>query len=107
MTIGCENGRIVALTREPVTDARRAIDARGCLASPPFVDAHFHMDSILTYGRPSVNRSGTLLEGIELWGGLKPSLTHHVILAVGVGLCRWAYAGGTLPIRNHVDVGEP
>src|SRR5437667_515718 len=66
MTIGCENGRIVALTREAVTDARRAIDARGCLASPPFVDAHFHMDSTPTYGRPRVNRCGTPLEGSDL-----------------------------------------
>src|SRR5438445_1503492 len=107
MTIGCENGRIVALTREPVTDARRAIDARGCLASPPFVDAHFHMDSTLTYGRPRVNRSGTLLEGIELWGELKPSLSHDEIRARALELCRWAVARGTLAIRSHVDVCAP
>src|SRR5438445_13750050 len=107
MTIGCENGRIVALTREPVTDARRVIDARGCLVSPPFVDAHFHMDSTLTYGRPRVNRSGTLLEGIELWGELKPSLTHDEIRERALELCRWAVARGTLAIRSHVDVCDP
>src|SRR5881396_3022001 len=107
MTIGCENGRIVALTREAVTDARRVIDARGCLASPPFVDAHFHMDSTLTYGRPRVNRSGTLLEGIELWGELKPSLTHDEIRERALELCRWAVARGTLAIRSHVDVCDP
>jgi len=90
-----------------VTDARRAIDARGCLASPPFVDAHFHMDSTLTYGRPRVNRSGTLLEGIELWGELKPSLTHDEIRARALELCRWAVARGTLAIRSHVDVCDP
>src|SRR5438128_849598 len=107
MTIGCDNGRIVALSRQATRDARRAIDARGCLAAPPFADAHFHMDSTLTYGRPRVNRSGTLLEGIELWGELKPSLSHDEIRARALELCRWAVARGTLAIRSHVDVCDP
>jgi len=42
------------------------IEGRGCLLSPPFVDAHFHMDATLSYGLPRVNESGTLLEGIAL-----------------------------------------
>jgi cytosine deaminase len=107
MTIGCENGRIVSLTRDVVAEAQRIIDAQGCLVSPPFVDAHFHMDSALTYGRPRVNRSGTLLEGIELWGQLKPSLTHDEICERALELCRWAVARGTLAIRSHVDVCDP
>ena len=107
MTIGCENGRIVTLARDAVAEGGRVIDARGCLVSPPFVDAHFHMDSTLTYGRPRVNRSGTLLEGIELWGELKPSLTHDEIRARALELCRWAVARGTLAIRSHVDVCDP
>ena len=48
------------------------IEAGGLLLSPPFVDAHFHMDATLSYGLPRVNQSGTLLEGIALWGELKP-----------------------------------
>ena len=107
MTISCENGRIVSLERGAVGEARRVIDARGCLVSPPFVDAHFHMDSTLTYGQPRVNRSGTLLEGIELWGELKPLLTHDEIRARALELCRWAVARGTLAIRSHVDVCDP
>src|SRR2546425_273652 len=107
MTIGCENGRIVTLARDAVAEGGRVIDARGCLVSPPFVDAHFHMDSTLTYGRPRVNRSGTLLEGIELWGELKPSLSHDEIRARALELCRWAVARGTLAIRSHVDVCDP
>lgn len=107
MTISCENGRIVSLERGAVGEARRVIDARGCLVSPPFVDAHFHMDSTLTYGQPRVNRSGTLLEGIELWGELKPLLTHDEIRERALELCRWAVARGTLAIRSHVDVCDP
>jgi cytosine/adenosine deaminase-related metal-dependent hydrolase len=57
---------------------RRAGDRRrGWLLSPPFVDAHFHMDATLSYGLPRVNASGTLLEGIALWGELKPQLTQE------------------------------
>ena len=107
MTIACEGGRIVSVSRDAVAEARRIIDAADGLVSPPFVDAHFHMDSTLTYGRPRVNRSGTLLEGIELWGELKPSLTHDEIRERALELCRWAVARGTLAIRSHVDVCDP
>jgi cytosine deaminase len=86
--------------------AQREIDASGRLATPPFVDSHFHLDSTLTYGRPRVNASGTLLEGIELWGELKPGLTAENIKARALKLCQWAIARGTLAIRSHVDVSD-
>jgi cytosine deaminase len=86
--------------------ARREIDATGRLVSPPFVDSHFHLDSTLTYGRPRVNASGTLLEGIALWGELKPDLTVEDIKARALKLCHWAIARGTLAIRSHVDVSD-
>ena len=37
--------------------AATELDARGQLVTPPFVDAHFHMDSTLSYGLPRVNAS--------------------------------------------------
>jgi cytosine deaminase len=105
--IAVHDGRIRELA--PVIDARarKEIDAGGCLATPPFVDSHFHMDSALSYGQPRVNRSGTLLEGIALWGELKPRLTIESIKDRARMLCRWAIARGTLAIRSHVDVGDP
>ena len=92
----------------PALDARadREIDAGGRLVSPPFVDSHFHLDSTLTYGQPRVNQSGTLLEGIELWGELKPTLTAENIKARALELCHWSIARGTLAIRSHVDVSD-
>jgi cytosine deaminase len=86
--------------------AQREIDATDRLASPPFVDSHFHMDTTLSYGQPRVNASGTLLEGIELWGELKPHLTVEHIKARARQLCHWAIARGTLAIRSHVDVTD-
>ena len=83
------------------------IDAAGWLLSPPFVDAHFHMDSTLSYGQPRVNASGTLLEGIALWGELKPLLTEEAIAERALAYCDWAVARGLLAIRSHVDVCDP
>jgi cytosine deaminase len=105
--IACKDGRIVALGHGLPAEAARLIDADGCLVSPPFVDSHFHLDSALTYGQPRINRSGTLLEGIELWGELKPTLTVEGIRERALGFCRWAVARGTLAIRTHVDVCDP
>ncbi|MEO8058812.1 MAG: amidohydrolase family protein [Burkholderiales bacterium] len=80
------------------------IEAGGLLLSPPFVDAHFHMDATLSYGLPRVNQSGTLLEGIALWGELKPQLTQDALVERALQYCDWAVAKGLLAIRTHVDV---
>lgn len=97
-------GRIEAVAeRLPVT-AVPEIDAEGDLLSPPFVDPHFHMDAVLSYGLPRVNQSGTLLEGIALWGELKPTLTQDALIARAMEYCDWAIAKGLLAIRSHVDI---
>ena len=106
MDIAVQNGRIVEVGPNLTARSTREIDATGRLATPPFVDSHFHMDSTLSYGQPRVNESGTLLEGIELWGELKPHLTVENIKARALQLCHWAIARGTLAIRSHVDVSD-
>ena len=105
--IGILDGRIVTVERALVADAHEVIDAAGQLVSPPFVDPHFHMDSTLSYGQPRVNQSGTLLEGIALWGELKPLLTQDAIIERAMTYCDWAVAKGLLAIRSHVDVCDP
>ena len=105
--IGIEAGRIVAVQPALAARAAQEIDAAGQLATPPFVDAHFHLDSTLSYGMPRVNRSGTLLEGIALWGELKPALTQDALIERALAYCDWAVARGLLAIRSHVDVCDP
>jgi cytosine deaminase len=105
--IGVTDGRIAAVAPQLKGQAHKEIDVTGRLVSPPFVDSHFHLDAALTYGTPRVNQSGTLLEGIELWGELKPSLSVYAIHQRAIELCHWAIARGTLAIRSHVDVGDP
>jgi cytosine/creatinine deaminase len=105
MDLLVRDGRFAAVARglhaapgEPV------LDAQGWLLSPPFVDAHFHMDATLSYGLPRVNDSGTLLEGIALWGELKPLLDQQALVDRALQYCDWAVARGLLAIRTHVDV---
>jgi cytosine/creatinine deaminase len=98
-------GRIAAIGPAlPVPEGCEEINAEGFLVSPPFVDAHFHMDATLSHGIPRVNESGTLLEGIRLWGELKPQLTEEAIAERALRYCDWAVARGLLAIRSHVDV---
>jgi cytosine deaminase len=102
--IGIEDGRIAAVEPRLAARGGREIDAGGDLVSAPFVDAHFHMDATLSYGLPRVNRSGTLLEGIALWGELKPDLTQEALVGRALQYCDWAVARGLLAIRTHVDI---
>ena len=98
------DGRIAAVGAALPVAGAREIDARGDLVTPPFVDAHFHMDATLSYGLPRLNDSGTLFEGIALWGELKPSLTQEALIERALHYCDWAVARGLLAIRSHVDI---
>jgi cytosine/creatinine deaminase len=102
--IGIQDGRIVELTPAIAANAAKEIDASGRLVSTPFVDAHFHMDATLSLGLPRLNRSGTLLEGIALWGELKPQLTIDALIERALRYCDMAVARGLLAIRSHVDI---
>ncbi len=61
----------------------------------------------MSYGLPRVNQSGTLLEGIALWGELKPLLTAEALIERALTYCDWAVAKGLLAIRSHVDTSDP
>ena len=102
--IACQDGRIAEVRPGIAAEARQTIDAKGYLVSPPFIDAHFHMDATLSLGLPRLNMSGTLLEGIALWGELKPLLTHEAVIERALRYCDLAVTQGLLAIRTHVDV---
>ncbi|MDL2400692.1 amidohydrolase family protein [Rhizobium mayense] len=102
--IAIAGGRIVAVQAGVQGEARRVIDADGQLVSPPFVDCHFHMDATLSLGLPRLNMSGTLLEGIALWGELKPLLTHEAVAERALSYCDLAVSQGLLAVRTHVDI---
>lgn len=103
MDIACQGGRIAALAPHIEAQAGEVIDAAGHLVTPPFVDAHFHMDATLSLGTPRMNQSGTLLEGIALWGELKPQQSVDDIVQRALRYCDLAVAKGIGAIRSHVD----
>ena len=107
ISVAVQGGKIVDVKEGLAAPSHETLDAGGMLLAPPFVDAHFHMDATLSYGLPRVNASGTLLEGIALWGELKPLLTYDALVDRAMAYCDWAVANGLLAIRTHVDVCDP
>ena len=102
--IAARDGRIVAIAPRIAAEARVVVAAQGRLVAPPFVDSHFHMDATLSLGLPRLNQSGTLLEGIALWGELKPLLTHEAVAERALRYCDLAVAQGLPAVRSHVDI---
>eukprot|EP01041_Mallomonas_annulata_P016097 gene16097-33795_t len=107
MGVAVLGGRIVEVAAGLNAPAHETLDAEGQLLTPPFCDPHFHMDATLSYGLPRVNQSGTLLEGIAVWGELKPLLLEEALVARALAYGDWAVAKGLLAIRSHVDTSDP
>ena len=102
--IGCKGNSSNAIEKNISAESGQVIDAGGHLVSPPFVDPHFHMDATLSLGTPRMNVSGTLLEGISLWGELKPIQSVEQIFERAMRYCDLAVSMGLGAIRSHVDV---
>ncbi|MFO1047800.1 MAG: amidohydrolase family protein [Geminicoccaceae bacterium] len=102
-----KDGLIQALGPQIDARGRDELDVSGRLVTPPFVDCHFHMDATLSLGLPRLNRSGTLLEGIQLWNELKPLLTVEAVVERALAYCDMAVAQGIGAVRSHVDVCDP
>lgn len=105
--IAVEDGKIAAIEASIAAEAKEEIDATNRLVSPPFVDPHFHMDATLSLGLPRMNISGTLLEGIALWGELRPIVTKEELVDRALRYCDLAVTQGLLFIRSHVDTSDP
>jgi len=106
--IAVKDGIFARITEDLSSErAARKIDAAGRLVVPPFIDAHVHLDAVLTVGQPRYNTTGTLLEGIQIWSERKPSLTREDVRQRALEEIQWEVAQGTLHIRSHVDVCDP
>ena len=105
--IAVKGGRVAAVGPRITAEAREVIDASGRLVTPPFIDPHFHLDATLSLGLPRMNRSGTLLEGIALWGELRPLLTREALVDRALRYIDLAVTQGMGAIRTHVDTLDP
>ncbi|MDQ6792671.1 MAG: cytosine deaminase [Candidatus Dormibacteraeota bacterium] len=101
--LGVRDGVLVS----PEPEAREVIALGGALVTPPLVEPHIHLDAVLTEGQPRPNLSGSLFEGIAIWGERVKSLTIEDVKARVRQVLRWQLANGVQHVRSHVDVCDP
>lgn len=93
---------------QEVAGENETIDADGKLVLPPYVDPHVHLDAVLVAGKlKRSNKSGTLLEAIDIWGEWKATLTKEIIKNNAKEVIKWYIANGVLKVRTHADCTEP
>jgi len=101
-------GRVSAVAEGlPDGDAAEVIDLEGRLVTPPLVEPHLHLDAVLTVGQPRENVSGSLFEGIAVWGERAASLTVDDVATRAREVLLWQVACGVQAVRSHVDVCDP
>ncbi|MGE3271446.1 MAG: cytosine deaminase [Chloroflexota bacterium] len=105
-SIAVRGGHIVEVS-EAAGSAREMIDAEGCLVTPALVEPHIHLDAVLTVGQPRYNQTGSLFEGIAIWGERVRDLTIQDVKERVRTVLRWQLANGVLFVRSHVDVCDP
>jgi cytosine deaminase len=101
--LGVRDG--VFASAEP--EAREILDLGGALVTPALVEPHIHLDAVLTVGQPRWNMSGSLFEGIAIWGERVEWLTVDDIKERVRQVLRWQLANGVQHVRSHVDVCDP
>jgi len=82
-------------------------DLEGRLVTPPLVEPHIHLDAVLTVGQPRANESGSLFEGIAVWGERVKSLTVDDVIERSREVMMWQIACGVQHVRSHADVCDP
>jgi cytosine/creatinine deaminase len=105
--IGIHQGLIVQIGDLGMMVAHKEVDGENSLVLPPFVESHIHLDTILTAGEPRWNESGTLFEGIRIWGERKMSLTREDVMKRALQVLRSQLSMGILHVRSQVDISDP
>ncbi len=105
--IAVKDGSITAISPNLKESAAQEIDLSEKLISSPFVESHIHLDSVLTAGEPRWNKSGTLFEGIQIWGDRKREISLEDVKNRALTMLKEQAAQGILFVRTHADVSEP
>jgi cytosine deaminase len=101
--LGVKEGLIAA----PESEAREVVDLKGSFLTPALVEPHIHLDAVLTVGEPRENQTGSLFEGIAIWGERVKTLTVEDVKRRVRTVLRWQLANGVQHVRSHVDVCDP
>lgn len=101
-----ENGKFSRIAPDQTIENAEIIDAQGNLVTPPFCDPHMHLDATLSVGKPRYNMSGTLIEGIRVWGERKKTLEKETVVRNAIDVIKWEVANGSMFLRTHVDITD-
>lgn len=105
--IQIDDGKIKAIIdASQVPPGDTVIDADGGLVTPSLVDPHLHLDLAYSVEEVPPNKSGTLLEAIELWSAAKRELSIENVKARAIRAVEAEVSFGTSFIRSHVDVAS-
>jgi cytosine deaminase len=100
--IAVDNGRIAAVGTV-LDGVGEDFGARAVF--PGFVESHCHLDKTLSLGANGLeNRSGTLMEAIELWRGSKPTRPKEDFKTRARAGILQAISRGTTTLRSHLDM---
>lgn len=108
MDIRVTDGKFETIAKNLVPQqGEEVVEGKGCMALPPFIESHVHLDTCLTAGDPCWNLSGTLFEGIECWSKRKDKLSKADVKERAAKAIRKQAANGIQFVRTHVDVTDP
>lgn len=104
MDIAIKDEKIVEIAPNLNYSAKKEIDAKGKLTVPAFIDPHIHLDKVNIVDVVRPNKSGTLMEAIEIIWEKKANYTKDDIVKRAKEVVEMAVKNGTTRIRTHVDV---
>jgi len=108
IAIAVKDGIITAITEGMANlPALSEEDGQNDLVMPPFVESHTHLDTVFTAGDPKWNKSGTIGEGISIWGARKKYLTKKDVKDRVYRALHLLIVQGVLYVRAHVDISDP
>lgn len=100
--VAIENGLIQRIAPHIDGQAARVIEAGGKVLIPGLVDSHIHLDKAYIMDRLP-NKSGTLMEAIQVTAKLKPTFTKEDVVERATRALFTLVSHGTTHIRTHAE----
>lgn len=102
--VAVKDGRIhdIGTSLDFAVEPKKDYECEGMMLTPPFIDAHQHLDCAFMIGE--VNQAGTLQEAVEIFTRIKNNRTAAVVKELAERAIKEALFNGTGFIRSYVDV---
>ena len=104
--IGVKNG-VIDKIGHITLPTKQVIEGGGKTILPPYVESHIHLDTALTNGKPIINQTGELFEGITIWNKYRNEfLTYEDVVSRATEVIEEMACRGVLFMRAMVDVSD-